>query len=108
MNLNLFGALSGALSSKSRKETHTAPDGSTRAVEERDTRGEFLSFFLTCLLLTLSVAVAQGAARGQGSAYAAAEAEEGAKKGRERAAGQVQEAGQGRVEKKVDHLGIEG
>jgi hypothetical protein len=42
LNLNIFGALSGALSSKSRKETHTAPDGSKRAVEDRDTQGEFV------------------------------------------------------------------
>jgi hypothetical protein len=52
--------------------------------------------------------MAQGAARGQGSAYAAADAEEGTKKSKERAAGQLQEGKQGKVEKKVDHLGIEG
>lgn len=43
LNLNVFGALSGALSSKSRKETHTDPDGSQRAVEDRDTKGMFTS-----------------------------------------------------------------
>lgn len=45
LNLNIFGALSGALSSKSRKETHTNPDGSKKAVEDRDTKGVYYSVF---------------------------------------------------------------
>jgi hypothetical protein len=39
LNLNLFGALSGALSSHSRKETHRQPSGEEKSVEERDTKG---------------------------------------------------------------------
>jgi hypothetical protein len=39
LNLNLFGALSGALSSHSRKETHRQPNGEEKSVEERDTKG---------------------------------------------------------------------
>lgn len=40
LNLNLFGALSGALSSKSKKTTHTNADGSSTSVEDRHDKGE--------------------------------------------------------------------
>jgi hypothetical protein len=39
LNLNLFGALSGALSSKSKKTTHTNADGSSTSVEDRHDKG---------------------------------------------------------------------
>lgn len=39
LNLNLFGALSGAFSSKSKKTTHTNKDGSSHAVEDRLDQG---------------------------------------------------------------------
>lgn len=39
LNLNLFGALSGALSSKSKKTTHTNADGSSTSVEDRQDKG---------------------------------------------------------------------
>jgi hypothetical protein len=40
LNLNLFGAVSGALSSKSKKSTHQNPDGSSDTVEDRAEQGE--------------------------------------------------------------------
>jgi hypothetical protein len=40
LNLNLFGALSGALSSKSQKSTHKNPDGSSDTVESRAEQGK--------------------------------------------------------------------
>lgn len=45
LSLNLFGALSGALSSKSKKTTHTNADGSSTSVEDRHDKGEFCSAF---------------------------------------------------------------
>jgi hypothetical protein len=39
LNLNLFGALSGALSSASKKTTHTNADGSSTSVEDRHDKG---------------------------------------------------------------------
>lgn len=44
LNLNLFGALSGALSSTKRKETHTAPDGSSHSVEDAHDKGNLLTY----------------------------------------------------------------
>ncbi|KAF2995321.1 palmitoyltransferase swf1 [Curvularia kusanoi] len=41
LNLNIFGALSGALSSKSKKTTHTNADGSSTSVEDRHDQGIF-------------------------------------------------------------------
>ncbi|KAJ4313861.1 palmitoyltransferase swf1 [Neodidymelliopsis sp. IMI 364377] len=92
LNLNLFGALSGALSSKSKKTTHTNADGSSTSVEDRHDK-----------------AAANGIAHGQGSAYAAADAEEGGKKTKSREVGQ--QASQTKAvsgSKRVDHLGLEG
>lgn len=40
LNLNLFGALSGALSSKSKKTTHQNKDGSSDSVEDRHDQGK--------------------------------------------------------------------
>ena len=40
LNLNLFGALSGALSSTSKKTTHTNADGSSTSVEDRHDQGK--------------------------------------------------------------------
>jgi ribosomal protein L9 len=42
LNLNLFGALSGAFSSKSKKTTHTNPDGSSISVEDRHDKGTYM------------------------------------------------------------------
>ncbi|KAF2825370.1 hypothetical protein CC86DRAFT_42547 [Ophiobolus disseminans] len=92
LNLNLFGALSGAFSSKSKKTTHENADGSKETVEDKHDQ-----------------AAANAAARGQGAAYAQAGAQEHSLKAKER--GVVQEAGQAkRVEGKkvVDHLGLDG
>ncbi|KAF2260690.1 hypothetical protein CC78DRAFT_620088 [Lojkania enalia] len=92
LNLNIFGAFSGALSSKSKKTTHTNPDGSSTSVEDRDDK-----------------AIAQGHAAGQGAAYASANATEHGKQQTAREIGQAQ--GQAKMvqgQKHVDHLGIEG
>jgi hypothetical protein len=43
LNLNLFGALSGAFSSKSKKTTHTNADGSSTATEDKHDQGMFFS-----------------------------------------------------------------
>lgn len=43
LNLNIFGALSGALSSKSKKTTHTSADGSSIAVEDRSDQGKLVT-----------------------------------------------------------------
>ncbi|KAL1596922.1 hypothetical protein SLS59_007665 [Nothophoma quercina] len=91
LNLNIFGALSGALSSKSKKTTHTNADGSSTSVEDRHDK-----------------AAANGIAHGQGNAYAAADAEEGGKKTKSREIAQSAEQGRAvSASKKVDHLGIE-
>lgn len=42
LNLNLFGALSGALSSSKRKETHSKPDGSRHSIEESHDKGMYI------------------------------------------------------------------
>jgi hypothetical protein len=41
LNLNLFGALSGAFSSKSKKTTHKNADGSSEVMEEGHDQGAF-------------------------------------------------------------------
>lgn len=41
LNLNIFGALSGALSSASKKTTHKSADGAETSVEERRDQGKF-------------------------------------------------------------------
>ena len=41
LNLNIFGALSGAFSSKSKKTTHRNKDGSSHEVEDRYEQGAF-------------------------------------------------------------------
>lgn len=41
LNLNLFGALSGALSSTSKKTTHTNADGSSTSVEDKHDQGKY-------------------------------------------------------------------
>jgi hypothetical protein len=53
LNLNLFGALSGAFSSKSKKTTHTNADGSSDVTEDKHDQGNisiypilFLRFWL--------------------------------------------------------------
>ena len=43
LNLNLFGALSGALSSTSKKTTHKNADGSSTSVEDRHDQGKHSS-----------------------------------------------------------------
>ncbi|KAF2123928.1 hypothetical protein P153DRAFT_401483 [Dothidotthia symphoricarpi CBS 119687] len=89
LNLNLFTALSGALSSSSKKTTHKNVDGSETSVEEGNGR-----------------AAVQGGAQGHGDAFAGAHAEEGG-----RVRGGVREGSVRESERKVervDHLGIEG
>jgi len=90
LNLNILGAVSGALSSKSKKTTHQNADGSSDTVEERAGKGS-----------------ASGAAQGNGSAFAQGSADEGARKTKSREIGQGQSQAQ-QTTKTVDHLGIEG
>ncbi|KAF2680890.1 hypothetical protein K458DRAFT_372967 [Lentithecium fluviatile CBS 122367] len=91
LNLNLFGALSGAFSSKSKKTTHTNPDGSSLSVEDRQDQG-----------------AANAAAQGHGTAYAAGNTTESAKKQKSREIGQGAQQAKQIQGRKVDHLGIEG
>ncbi|KAJ4378022.1 palmitoyltransferase swf1 [Neocucurbitaria cava] len=92
LNLNVLGALSGALSSKSKKTTHQNPDGSSDTTEDRHDK-----------------AAANGIASGQGNAYAAGGAQEHSLKSKEKGVGQ--EATQAKQLKgkkeEVNHLGIE-
>ncbi|KAF2181097.1 hypothetical protein K469DRAFT_590407 [Zopfia rhizophila CBS 207.26] len=91
LSLNLFGALSGVFSSKSRKTTHSNPDGSSHSVEDRHEQG-----------------VAHGYAAGQGTAYAQGNAVENGKKQKSREIGEgQQQTRQIKGTKQVDHLGIE-
>lgn len=46
LNLNIFGALAGAFSSKSRKTTQKNKDGSEVSVEDRHDQGTFPCSFL--------------------------------------------------------------
>ncbi|KAH7397339.1 hypothetical protein BKA66DRAFT_437906 [Pyrenochaeta sp. MPI-SDFR-AT-0127] len=92
LNLNLFGALSGAFSSITKKTTHKNADGSSISVEDKHEQG-----------------VAKAIAQGQGNAYAAGNAQEHSLKANERIVGQ--EASQAKKvegKKQVDHLGLEG
>jgi len=91
LNLNLFGALSGALSSTSKKTTHNNADGSSTSVEDRHDQ-----------------AAAKGAAAANASAHAAASAEQGGKESRSREVAQsASQAQAASAHKRVDHLGIE-
>ncbi|KAH8707521.1 hypothetical protein GQ44DRAFT_628572 [Phaeosphaeriaceae sp. PMI808] len=88
--LNIFGALSGAFSSKSKKTTQHNADGSKTIIEDKHDQ-----------------AMANAAVRGQGMAYARGNAEDHSLKAKERVMGQ--EARQGKKiegKKKVDHLGL--
>ncbi|KAL1801291.1 hypothetical protein ACET3X_001633 [Alternaria dauci] len=89
LNLNIFGALSGAFSSKQKKTTHQNADGSSTTTEDRHDKG-----------------MANAAAGGRGSAFAAANAQQSSLKAKESGVGQ--ESKQGKSVKQVDHLGIEG
>ncbi|KAJ4988247.1 hypothetical protein SVAN01_06182 [Stagonosporopsis vannaccii] len=92
LNLNLFGALSGALSSRSTKTTTTGRDGASTSVEDRHDQAH-----------------ANALAGGRANAHAAAEAEEGGRTTRSQAV--TSSAAQGKAvsaSKRVDHLGIEG
>ncbi|OAL52530.1 hypothetical protein IQ07DRAFT_585699 [Pyrenochaeta sp. DS3sAY3a] len=93
LNLNLFGALSGALSSKSKKTTHHNADGSSISVEDRHDQ-----------------AGANALASGRANAYAAGAAEQHSLASSERGAGQhaTQTKAVKGKEERVDHLGIEG
>lgn len=55
LNLNLLGALSGALSSKSKKTTHTNADGSSTTLEDRHDQGEQLSLPSYCHHHTMDI-----------------------------------------------------
>ncbi|KAF1938160.1 hypothetical protein EJ02DRAFT_437342 [Clathrospora elynae] len=93
LNLNLFGALSGALSSKSKKTTYQNADGSSTTTEDRHDQ-----------------AGANGVAAGQGKAYATGKAQERSLKSSERGVGQEVSQGKKSVvkgSKTVDHLGLE-
>jgi len=90
LSLNIFGAISGVFSGKSKKTTHTAADGSSRSVEDRHGTGHV-----------------DGAGGGTLSAVG-----EGMCQSQERyrmieEGFQQQEQGQKQLERKVDHLGIE-
>ncbi|KAF9729464.1 hypothetical protein PMIN01_12328 [Paraphaeosphaeria minitans] len=108
LNLNLFGALSGAMSSAKRKETHTAPNGSSHTVEDTHDKGTSPSitpFSDICFI----AAAAAGHAAGQGSAFAKGSAQDGAKHEKRREVAQTQEQGKlvSGQRQRVDHLGIE-
>lgn len=133
LNLNLFGALSGAFTSKSRKTTHSNPDGSSMSVEDREDKG-MCALYSTkpqtgvgqyqsssmCLCWTIDgrhllsdrvhtdqfPGAAQGYAQGQGSAFAHGSALDNTKHEKSRELGQGARQGQKKVQK-VDHLGIE-
>ncbi|KAJ4349586.1 palmitoyltransferase swf1 [Didymosphaeria variabile] len=94
LNLNLFGALSGALSSTKRKETTNKPDGSKHTIEDSHDK-----------------AAASGYAAGQGNAFAQGNTQDGGKHEKRREIGQKQEQGKivagQKQSHKVDHLGIE-
>jgi len=92
LNLNLFGALSGAFSSKSKKETRQNADGSSHVAETKHDKG-----------------AANAVASGQGQAYGSANAHE--HNLRSKSKGIEQGASQSKAvsgKKQVDHLGIEG
>ncbi|KAH7119738.1 hypothetical protein B0J11DRAFT_68878 [Dendryphion nanum] len=93
LNLNLFGALSGALSSKSKKTTHKNADGSEVSVEDRHDQ-----------------AMANGYAQGQAQAYAQGNAEQmsRAQKGTEigQAQGQKRVAAKEKMEMEMDGIGV--
>jgi hypothetical protein len=90
LSLNIFGALSGVFSGKSKKTTDTAADGSSKSVERRRGTGHVDGAGGG----TLS-AVGQGTVQSQ-ERYRMVE--EGM---------QAQEQGRKTLEKNVDHLGIE-
>ncbi|KAH7074102.1 hypothetical protein FB567DRAFT_189854 [Paraphoma chrysanthemicola] len=106
LNLNIFGALSGAFSSKSKKTTRQNVDGSSEIVEDRHDQVYDSRIWWCCDVQGVGEGMANAAARGQGTAYAQGSAEEHRLKAKERGVGQ--EAVQGKkVTGKVDHLGIE-
>ncbi|KAJ4298937.1 palmitoyltransferase swf1 [Kalmusia sp. IMI 367209] len=129
LNLNLFGALSGALSSTKRKETHKNPDGSSHSIEDSHDKGILHSFHRTAfpcfpipsssaffvlsrrreLLIRVSAGAASALASGEGNAYAQGAAVNGAKHQKSREIGQAQQQGKIQAGQKqaVDHLGIE-
>ena len=91
MSLNIFGALSGVFSGKSKKTTDTAADGSSKSIEHRHGKGHVDGAGGG----TLNV-IGEGTAQSQ-ERYRLVE--EGI---------QHQEQGQKRIGSNVDHLGIEG
>ncbi|KAH8636873.1 hypothetical protein IG631_08708 [Alternaria alternata] len=92
LNLNIFGALSGAFSSKQKKTTHQNADGSSTTTEDKHDKAQ--------------PGMANAAAGGRGSAFAAGNAQQSSLKAKESGVGQ--ESKQGKSVKQVDHLGIEG
>lgn len=112
MNLNIFGALSGAFSSKSKKTTHTNADGSSDSVEDRYEQGIVFLRVQSQSLLTHSAGVANGYAQGHGTAYAHGNSDEQFKHQKTREIGQgmaqTKKIEASKTKKQVDHLGIEG
>jgi hypothetical protein len=110
LNLNIFGALSGAFSSKQKKTTHQNADGSSTTTEDKHDKGtcssHLISPHLSRYLLTAKTGMANAAAGGRGSAFAAGNAQQSSLKAKESGVGQ--ESKQGKSVKQVDHLGIEG
>jgi hypothetical protein len=88
LNLNLFAAVSGLFGSKTTKITDTAPDGSSRSIEN-----------------SKGVGHVKGVGAGTLNAQASGEAKDYAKK--TKAVEQSQRQGQEQLEQ-VNHLGIEG
>ncbi|KAF1812120.1 hypothetical protein P152DRAFT_482657 [Eremomyces bilateralis CBS 781.70] len=91
VNLNIFAALSGAFSSKTKKKTKSTPN-KDRSTTDRSTEENH------------SVGHARGVGFANMNAAAAAEAKEGRRNIKQRA----EMEGQRMVEARVDHLGIEG
>jgi hypothetical protein len=107
LNLNIFGALSGAFSSKQKKTTHQNADGSSTTTEDKHDKGTCSSRLLSLRYpLTAQPGMANAVAGGRGSAFAAGNAQQSSLKAKESGVGQ--ESKQGKSVKQVDHLGIEG
>ncbi|KAE9973414.1 hypothetical protein Vi05172_g8838 [Venturia inaequalis] len=90
LNLNIFAGLSGVFGSKKTTTTDTAPDGSSKSVENTDGVGHV-----------------KGVGAGTLDAQANAEAKDYAKKTHAVEEGTEQSQKQGQVQQ-VNHLGIEG
>lgn len=94
LNLNIFGALSGAFSGKRKTTKNTNADGSSIEVVDEEGQGH-----------------ARGAGAANMNAYGAAQAQADERRSKQQGAEQKKLAGSSKQQKQVqqvDHLGIEG